>query len=34
MVLPSPDGDRRADTTEQEETDRFGEFTFPIPFER
>jgi hypothetical protein len=34
MVLPPAGGDRRAGTTEQEETDCLREFSRVIPFER
>jgi hypothetical protein len=34
MVFPPPGGDRRADTTEQEETHCLREFSRAIPFER
>jgi hypothetical protein len=34
MVLPPPGRDRSAESTEQQEIDRLGEFTSTIPFER
>ena len=34
MVLPPPGRDRRTETTEQYQTDRFREFSGTIPFER